>query len=92
MRDNGFLKVGARGFEPPTPCTPCKCATRLRYAPTRLFLLSWRIISALPRSRKLVVGPEYVKANSSLVPIMPTYDRIPCKGVELFVPSVHDAR
>ena len=25
--------VGARGFEPPTPCTPCKCATRLRHAP-----------------------------------------------------------
>ena len=26
--------VGARGFEPPTPCTPCKCATSLRHAPT----------------------------------------------------------
>src|SRR5215475_12663883 len=26
--------VGARGFEPPTPCTPCRCATRLRHAPT----------------------------------------------------------
>ena len=25
--------VGARGFEPPTPGTPCQCATRLRYAP-----------------------------------------------------------
>ncbi len=25
--------VGARGFEPPTPDTPCQCATRLRYAP-----------------------------------------------------------
>src|SRR5262249_39617037 len=22
------------GFEPATPCTPCKCATRLRHAPT----------------------------------------------------------
>jgi hypothetical protein len=31
-----FLKrlVGAAGFELATPCTPCKCATRLRYAPT----------------------------------------------------------
>ncbi len=28
-----LILVGARGFEPPTPCTPCKCATRLRYAP-----------------------------------------------------------
>ena len=29
-----ILLVGARGFEPPTPCTPCTYATRLRYAPT----------------------------------------------------------
>ena len=27
--------VGARRFELPTPCTPCKYATRLRYAPNR---------------------------------------------------------
>ena len=25
--------VGARGFEPPTPCAQGRCATRLRYAP-----------------------------------------------------------
>src|SRR5690606_23308446 len=25
--------VGARGFEPPTPCSQSRCATRLRYAP-----------------------------------------------------------
>ena len=29
--------VGARGFEPPTPCAQGRCATRLRYAPTRHF-------------------------------------------------------
>ena len=31
-----YLKrlVGARGFEPPTPCAQGRCATRLRYAPT----------------------------------------------------------
>lgn len=28
--------VGAAGFELATPCTPCKCATRLRYAPKDL--------------------------------------------------------
>jgi hypothetical protein len=28
--------VGARGFEPPTPDTPCQCATRLRYAPIKI--------------------------------------------------------
>ena len=25
--------VGVKGFEPSTPCTPCKCATRLRHTP-----------------------------------------------------------
>ena len=29
----GSILVGARGFEPPTTCTPCRYATRLRYAP-----------------------------------------------------------
>jgi hypothetical protein len=31
--------VGARGFEPPTPSPPAKCATRLRHAPTLKKLL-----------------------------------------------------
>src|SRR5689334_8294540 len=26
-------EVGTTGFEPATPCTPCKCATGLRYVP-----------------------------------------------------------
>ena len=33
--------VGARGFEPPTPCSQGRCATRLRYAPTRTSCLAW---------------------------------------------------
>jgi hypothetical protein len=28
------LMVGTRGFEPPTPSPPAKCATKLRYVPT----------------------------------------------------------
>src|SRR5690606_22634524 len=28
-----LILVGVRGFEPPTTCTPCRCATRLRYTP-----------------------------------------------------------
>src|SRR6516225_7235623 len=28
------ILVGAPRFELGTPCTPCKCATRLRHAPT----------------------------------------------------------
>ena len=27
--------VGAEGFEPPTACSQSRCATRLRYAPTK---------------------------------------------------------
>ena len=29
----GCRSIGARGFEPPTPCTQGRCATRLRHAP-----------------------------------------------------------
>ncbi len=29
--------VGETGFEPATPCTQNKCATKLRYSPTLLF-------------------------------------------------------
>ena len=28
-------EVGTTGFEPATPCTPCKCATGLRYVPKK---------------------------------------------------------
>ena len=31
----GRILVGARGFEPPTPWSRTKCATRLRYAPMK---------------------------------------------------------
>ena len=26
--------VGETGFEPAAPCTPCRCATKLRHSPT----------------------------------------------------------
>ena len=29
------MMVGVRGFEPLTPCTPCRCATRLRHTPAK---------------------------------------------------------
>ena len=34
-----FFRVGARGFEPPTPCAQGRCATRLRYAPLNFALV-----------------------------------------------------
>ena len=37
------ILVGARGFEPRTPCAQGRCATRLRYAQTLLNIagLNW---------------------------------------------------
>ncbi len=32
--------IGAIGFEPTAPCSQGRCATRLRYAPIKLFFLS----------------------------------------------------
>ena len=34
------IMVGAAGFEPATPWSQTKCATKLRYAPTKFFALS----------------------------------------------------
>ena len=34
------ILVGARGFEPRTPCAQGRCATRLRYAPTPVVIRS----------------------------------------------------
>ncbi len=33
-------KVGATGFEPAAPCSQSRCATKLRYAPIDLTILS----------------------------------------------------
>src|SRR5215469_4520563 len=42
--DSIACAVGARGFEPPTPCSQSRCATRLRYAPFSIQLYSTRKI------------------------------------------------
>src|SRR5260370_31705122 len=49
--------VGAPRFELGTPCTPCKCATRLRHAPTRLFFFDSRLYQTRDRgpSRELII-------------------------------------
>jgi hypothetical protein len=55
--------VGARGFEPPTTCTPCRYATRLRYAPTnpdynpasaQRFLPRWKFPMKILTAKTLV--------------------------------------
>ena len=40
--------VGARGFEPRTPCAQGRCATRLRYAPTVFIINEMRYVTLLP--------------------------------------------
>src|SRR5512136_1453457 len=56
---NSRRMVGARGFEPPTPWSRTKCATRLRYAPMLLpfallpLLGFWRFPSDAIRPRLL---------------------------------------
>src|SRR5262245_46803131 len=59
--------VGAAGFEPVTPCTPSKCATRLRHAPKVLIRVALpgegahggprNAASAWPGRRPLVTSP-----------------------------------
>jgi hypothetical protein len=38
------IVVGAKGFEPSTPWSQTKCATKLRYAPTSLLFLTATIL------------------------------------------------
>jgi site-specific DNA recombinase len=38
-------QVGWTGFEPATPCTPCKCATGLRHHPNCSYLLQQQVVT-----------------------------------------------
>src|ERR1700722_18349523 len=40
----GFLSVGTTRFELATPCTPCKCATGLRYVPKSIIRRGAKVI------------------------------------------------
>ena len=53
--------VGAAGFELATPCTPCKCATRLRYAPNEFS------IAELCMSRPAKVQEVWLSTPTSTV-------------------------
>ena len=57
--------VGVRGFEPPTPCSQSRCATRLRHTPTNR---STSEVPAVPRSVKdpstRCRGPDGTRATS----------------------------
>ncbi len=59
--------VGARGFEPRTPCAQGRCATRLRYAPTgvALLILKHFLTRRTPRRGKKLpkTGPTVTKPH-----------------------------
>ena len=40
---SGRCLVGMRGFEPPTPSSRTKCATRLRYIPNKLGIIAGKL-------------------------------------------------
>jgi hypothetical protein len=60
-----IVLVGAEGFEPPTLCSQSRCATRLRYAPTKARQKT-RLsdcIAAGPSSKPGVVAPKRHPTN-----------------------------
>ena len=57
-----ILLVGTEGFEPSTPCTPCKCATRLRYAPKEE---NYNRVGVTLDSRSLILTSSVRNALSS---------------------------
>src|SRR6202035_5283949 len=57
--------VGARGFEPPTPWSRTRCATRLRYAPNRCCgEMSMRGLSVKRERAGRLAGPLYRPVSS----------------------------
>src|SRR5678815_3376225 len=57
--------VGATGFEPATPCPPCRCATGLRYAPTkgRRIYATRSIQRKRPRANRNEIRPLPARAR-----------------------------
>ena len=62
--DKAFVKnltflpnmVGVTGFEPATPCTPCKYSTRLSYTPTQTHLYNRTARNARRKKNFLQIG------------------------------------
>src|SRR5436190_11300383 len=84
----GRKLVGARGFEPPTPCSQSRCATGLRHAPMKLGGESAekdrkalaRPSNADPRSSRSVFrGPEALSAHSSRLYTVPALEPPPSR-------------
>jgi hypothetical protein len=57
---NPVSMVGVAGFELATPCTPCKCATRLRYTPKNMIIpvLCMRLIEQFTNFKQFTAQQE----------------------------------
>ena len=53
--------VGGQGFEPWTPCSQSRCATRLRYTPTELIFYTERGFTG--KSCKILTMPAYFSSK-----------------------------
>src|SRR5216684_4480823 len=60
--------VGARGFEPRTPCAQGRCATRLRYAPTFYLFDSKLLPRAMQRTSHVNRGKTVTKPQAGRKP------------------------
>ena len=58
------LLVGVRGFEPPTTCTPYRCATRLRYTPKNIYDI-WFLLSREPKVSSLTTYQFLIASHFS---------------------------
>jgi hypothetical protein len=81
IRDRSALKlVGVRGFEPPTPCSRSRCATRLRYTPTggrssaapwsRALIMTTGAVRKGAKARKARAGPHRTKIRTLLARVL----------------------
>ena len=58
--------VGVQGFEPWTPCSQSRCATRLRYTPTESIFYTDRVIRGKSCKIWLMVAYFYSKCNKRI--------------------------
>ena len=83
LRARFGLLVGVEGFEPPTPWSQTRCATRLRYTPTRD---EARILVSAPRIVKRFLGGYGAGAPSLLLSgsLLRSSDRLTGDGAAAF--------
>ena len=61
-----LLLVGVKGFEPSTPCTPCKCATRLRHTPKLAIIAAPTAANSVPGGQEFANFGEFATHHQQL--------------------------